>query len=164
MGGIFDDFQVVVLSDFQNLTVSHGWPAMWTGMMALVLEVISASICFRVHIQRLGLTVHEYGIGPEIEHDFSCRGKGHRRHDNVVALFDADRVQSQVESGRSGIDGYPRGHNPNTWRSPLQKVLTFGPVVSHPDLSVSTTDWISSHRSRVVKWNEFRTHKSAPGI
>jgi len=114
---------------------------------------------FGIKIQSIGLTVHEYRIGLEIKHDFGRRGEGHRRHDDVVALLDPDRIQRQMKGRGSGIhrNGMLRANIPSKI---LFEALDFGtggqpsgPECLDDRLNLSFTN------RRPMKGDELRTHK-----
>ncbi len=100
----------------------------------------------RVDVQRGRVDVDQLHVGAEVAHHLGGGGEGVRGGDDLVAGADAQRLERQVQPGGGRVDG-ERSAAPASPRKAAKsssKRLAFGPVVTQPERSVSTTSAISS--------------------
>ena len=86
-------------------SMSAGWPAKWTGMMALVRGVIAASTAAgsRLKVSKVDVGEHRDGVG--LDHCRRRRDERVRRNDDLVLGADARRQQRDSQRDRAVDDG-----------------------------------------------------------
>ena len=85
-------------------SMSAGWPAMWTGMMARVRGVIAASTACRIEVEGLQVNVREDRDGVGLDHRGGGGQEGVRRDDDLLLRANAGGHQRDAQRDRAVDD------------------------------------------------------------
>ena len=96
------------------------WPNRCTGMTARVRGGEHRLHRLGREQQRVGIDVGEHGRGAGVDHGLGGGDERHRRHDDLVAVADAERPQRQRQGVGAGADTGGVGHAVGGGERPLE--------------------------------------------
>ena len=110
LAGVLDHDQIMAAGEARSASISAGMPKVWTTRMARVRGVMARSTAAGIEVECHGVDLRKDWRGADLENRVGHGDKSEGGHDDLVALADAQRKQSEMQTGGAGADGYGVGH------------------------------------------------------